>query len=291
MLGVNTAMNIAIADNTSKSLLSILLPAIEMSEETRIAVAFMSKKGLDAIHGAIDSSLKKGGYAEFLVGLDLSETEPEALSFINQQRKREENIRLYCYADLAPAAIYHPKMYLSSAGLQTVAVVGSSNLTLGGLKNNVEVNAVMEVSADEEILADLHNAYNRLKYHPKRVEPDEDFLDLYQELCRRKKALKNVSEKDKAFKDLMIAFHVRSKGLRRPKPSPKDLFGWSKLVFSKLPGGTFDNDFVYSFAADFQKEYPENRNIRAKIRQQLQVLRDLNLIEHLGAGKWKRTGA
>jgi type II restriction enzyme len=34
--------------------------------------------------------------------------------------------------------------------------------------------------------------------------------------------------------------------------------------------------------------HPENRHVRDKLRQQLQVLRDLGLIEFLGRGRYRR---
>lgn len=127
-------MQLSILDNGSKNLLSALLPAIEQSKETRIAVAFMSKGGLSAIDTAIDYCLKKGGYAEFLVGLDLSMTEPEALWKLYEQLKSGANMQFYCYADLGSSGIYHPKLYMMSGSQETLAVIGSSNLTIGGLK-------------------------------------------------------------------------------------------------------------------------------------------------------------
>jgi type II restriction enzyme len=37
--------------------------------------------------------------------------------------------------------------------------------------------------------------------------------------------------------------------------------------------------------------HPQNRNIEAKIRQQLQMLRDHGLIEFLGNGRYRYSGA
>jgi type II restriction enzyme len=41
---------------------------------------------------------------------------------------------------------------------------------------------------------------------------------------------------------------------------------------------------MYAFESNLARLYPQNRNIRAKIRQQLQVLRDLGLLDFLGNG-------
>ena len=36
-----------------------------------------------------------------------------------------------------------------------------------------------------------------------------------------------------------------------------------------------------------EKLHPDNRHIRDKIRQQLQVLRDAKLLIHVGSGHWR----
>jgi type II restriction enzyme len=49
---------------------------------------------------------------------------------------------------------------------------------------------------------------------------------------------------------------------------------------------TFTLADVYAFEQRLSILHPGNRNIRAKIRQQLQVLRDLGLISFLGSGNY-----
>jgi type II restriction enzyme len=49
----------------------------------------------------------------------------------------------------------------------------------------------------------------------------------------------------------------------------------------------FSIDDVYAFEAQLATVYPENRNIRAKIRQQLQVLRDHRYLEFMGHGRYR----
>ena len=45
---------------------------------------------------------------------------------------------------------------------------------------------------------------------------------------------------------------------------------------------------VYYFSEYLKSRYPENNNIQAKIRQQLQILRDQGLIEFLGNGHYRK---
>ena len=51
---------------------------------------------------------------------------------------------------------------------------------------------------------------------------------------------------------------------------------------------TFTLGNVYSFEEELSKKHPNNRNVKAKIRQQLQVLRDLGLIEFMTPGTYRR---
>lgn len=51
---------------------------------------------------------------------------------------------------------------------------------------------------------------------------------------------------------------------------------------------TFTLENMYSFEAELAAKHPKNRNIKPKIRQQLQVLRDLGLVEFMTPGVYRR---
>ena len=67
------------------------------------------------------------------------------------------------------------------------------------------------------------------------------------------------------------------------------LRGWTLNVLrfiNKVGQTHFVLEDVYAFESELAELYPGNRNIRPKIRQQLQVLRDLGLLRFLGRGKY-----
>ncbi len=69
--------------------------------------------------------------------------------------------------------------------------------------------------------------------------------------------------------------------------------GWTLDVLTLLQSlkkDAFTLKKVYSFEKTLSEMHPENRNVKPKIRQQLQVLRDLGYIDFLGRGfyKWKK---
>jgi len=269
-------LKIDIVDNYSKILINELSQGIINSNDVRIAVAFVSKRGIKLIYDSIDYALNKGASFEFLVGLDMQTTEPEALYFIYNLSKINNKITLLCYASLEPSSIYDPKIYLlkNEENRKAISIVGSSNLTEGGLKKNIEVNLVIEADINQEIISDSYIIYNRLKFHPKRVIPDDEFLNLYSELCNTERQQRRKYRKDKERQSLFKFFEEKANALQHPKPAIKDLVGWLKLVFEYLPDTEFNTDRIYSYEKIFSDIYPENRNIKAKIRQQLQILRD-----------------
>ena len=66
--------------------------------------------------------------------------------------------------------------------------------------------------------------------------------------------------------------------------------GWTVdvLRLARMIGANeFSLDQMYKLEAELIKLHPYNRNIRAKIRQQLQALRDLKIIEFLGHGRYR----
>jgi HKD family nuclease len=280
-------MKLEIADNVTRNMASVLTSAVGRGSDIRIAVAFASRAGLAIIEESLQEAIRRGASLEFLVGLDFRTTEPEALSTLFELSQNHAGVDLYCMASLEPQAVYHPKLYLARGENDVVCVVGSSNLTAGGLKRNVEVNVAMEGAANDEPISDLYTTYNRLKFHPRRVVPDAEYILLYQEL-RVREAKRSNAPRDIDSRRLRTRFDEKAAVLRRPVPMRRDLVGWLDLVYDCLPDRDFSNNDVYAREAEFRKRYPSNLNVRAKIRQQLQVLRDMGFIEHLGPARWRK---
>jgi type II restriction enzyme len=68
--------------------------------------------------------------------------------------------------------------------------------------------------------------------------------------------------------------------------------GWTLDVLNvvrSLNKPEFSLSDVYTRADELSKLHPDNRHVRDKIRQQLQVLRDLGLLSFLGSGSYRLT--
>jgi HKD family nuclease len=279
-------MRFKIIDNTSQDMLSTIIPKIESSNDIKIAVAFVSYQGLKLIKPGMDKAMKAGSRIEFLVGLDFHTTEPAALNELFILSNNYNNLFFYCYGSLSPSAIYHPKLYTLRRNQDALTIIGSSNLTEGGLKKNFEINIAIEGNTNDEVISDIYDTYNRMKYHPKGVIPDEEFLSYYTNISDIER--EGRRSLDKSQKKLKKAFKEKLKSLRHPEPSRSDLVGWLDLVYKFLPVNEFTNQQIYKYNDEFQKQYPQNKNIKAKIRQQLQLLNRMGLINHISYGRWQK---
>lgn len=77
---------------------------------------------------------------------------------------------------------------------------------------------------------------------------------------------------------------------RRLKKVPPPTRGWTLDVLTVLrtvEGPQFSIEEAYSFEAILARRHPENQHVKPKIRQQLQVLRDLGYLEFVKRGMYR----
>ncbi|MDE3104472.1 MAG: restriction endonuclease [Acidobacteriota bacterium] len=66
---------------------------------------------------------------------------------------------------------------------------------------------------------------------------------------------------------------------------------WMSIVLrliERIPSGRFALSDLYNHEGELQVLFPNNRNIRPKIRQQLQFLRDANMLKFCGGGIYEK---
>ncbi len=96
-----------------------------------------------------------------------------------------------------------------------------------------------------------------------------------------------------------------TKGCMQSKSEPRESFArleklaalsarsrtWAATVLqmtNRLRGDRFSLEDIYGFESELAVLFPNNRNIRPKIRQHLQVLRDAGLLSFCGRGTYER---
>src|SRR4051794_26479471 len=147
-------------------------------------IAFARAPGLGLVHRALAQHLDRGHGAEAIIGLDLGGTTPEALTALHAL-----GVETHVFG-VDGDRTFHPKAYIfeSSASGEFAALIGSSNLTAGGLDSNFELNVLMRgmhgaSSEDDTFLADLELVWGTYREpsqplgaeHLRRV--DDDLID------------------------------------------------------------------------------------------------------------------
>jgi HKD family nuclease len=283
-------MEIGLIDNSKNTVAETLSSLLRQSEDIRIAVAFISRDGLSQIDDSLTCALAKGARVEFLVGMDAHATDPKAIRYLYSMTNENPLVSLFCFVADSPASIYHPKLYLTRRENDATAIIGSSNLTRRGISENVEVNVLLHDEISCSFIAEIYDLYNKLKFHKNRVIPDAEFIEIFEDLCGFTTKKERLVRSDSDYKKISKEYIEKAGSLKRPKPGRSDLVGWLELVYDSLPDGIFTNSQVYRSENLFKEHYPDNLNIRAKIRQQLQVLENLGLVRHEGTGKWSKVG-
>lgn len=75
--------------------------------------------------------------------------------------------------------------------------------------------------------------------------------------------------------------------LKTLRPSER---GWTMSVLNEIQKSgwqEFTTQQCYKFEEKLQAQFPKNLNVKPKIRQQLQVLRDLEILDHTKKGHWR----
>lgn len=135
--------------------------------EIKVAVAFLTEGGLNWLPEEI------AAHVEFIVGIDLGITTPSALKSL---QSKGVDVRVYS----EPGKLFHPKaIYLRSADEETL-IIGSNNLTSGGIASNHEVSLMAHRNeSSEDAFGDFLAYFESLKTHECCGIPDERFYKTY----------------------------------------------------------------------------------------------------------------
>lgn len=140
-----------ITNNTStENHLKVIKEKILTAEEIFIAVAFLKYSGLKKIETDLKNALERKVKLTIITGLDFYQTEPEALKKLQSLKKSYESCEILIYKQETNKT-FHPKLYLFSNKNEHFGIIGSANLTDGGLTRNCELSINFTFSNESHI--------------------------------------------------------------------------------------------------------------------------------------------
>jgi HKD family nuclease len=117
----------------------------------RVSVAFAKRSGVQHIEDHIRKFLNNGKSVRIVVGVDLGGTTLEGLEALLEALGKSGE--LFINHDENTFTTFHPKIYFFEGPEKTIIIVGSGNLTQGGLYTNDEGFAILNL--DPSIPDDL----------------------------------------------------------------------------------------------------------------------------------------
>ena len=192
-----------------------------------MAVAFVKFSGVRLIEESLLGLLDRGGKAEIIFGLDFSLTEPRALSRVMEIQASHPALTLFAFSDpylpgREPA--FHPKLYIfEQVDGDWTAIVGSSNLSKGGLIDNIEIGVAIDGPKTDPLIADVLAFYRSVRGRESLFVPTEDYLEVYQKVRSTIDKARRKGVKRRVVKEAIDQLRKLEERLPGTVPTQKEL--------------------------------------------------------------------
>jgi len=134
----------------SYTLHEALIQSCSTSIQGKGAYAFATKSGIEILlkDSVFESLLDRGEYS-LIVGID-EITNLASLETLNEIKVAKPNLTVKAFDHNNRGSLFHPKLsYFKNQDQSGTLIVGSGNLTLGGLRRNREAFSLLQLSVDE----------------------------------------------------------------------------------------------------------------------------------------------
>ncbi|MGQ4894455.1 MAG: EVE domain-containing protein [Candidatus Njordarchaeia archaeon] len=145
-----------------------LIGLLEIAKSAKFAISYIKESGVQLILDYLPEDTRILTCTNFFL------TEPKALNLLLDHGVEVRILDLN--------VTFHPKVgYFLQNSTKAFAIVGSSNLSEGGLKDNIEGSIILEGGREEEIFREINSYLDELWSHPLALDVDKDFINKYEE--------------------------------------------------------------------------------------------------------------
>lgn len=169
----NYQSNMLIMNNSEKNVFNELKTSLETCKQFYFNVAFISYGGLQLFVKIFDDLNNKSVKGNILTSTYLNFSDPKALKKI----KDFDNITMKVYDDVKNRG-FHSKAYIFEYEDTYKVIIGSSNITAGALKSNIEWNVEIISKKDDPFIVDVIDEFTEI--WDSLDEVTDDFLNQYE---------------------------------------------------------------------------------------------------------------
>ncbi len=183
--GRSGLIDLTLLENDEQTLRDALNEACATADRARIAVAFAKGSGLAAA-SSLEQLVARGGQVELLAGVDFQLSDLDAVARFEQPPSAA---KVYLHPAADERVVFHPKVYLVESGQLATAIVGSSNLTAGGLSGNVEANVMIRATPTDPAIVRVREYHRKLWHSAYAFRLTDRFREDYGRLQARRHAV------------------------------------------------------------------------------------------------------
>ena len=153
-------------------------------------VAFAKMSGFSLIEKELEAALERKKFkARFVVGLDFYQTEPSVLNkLFSLSKNKKYNLSLFI--SNSTNGIFHPKVYAFQYSDGFNYVVGSANLTNGGLLKNSETS-LLTTTKSNKLMENINKQIQQLIQSQQVIKATKKAIDSYE----KKYAIHSIQRK------------------------------------------------------------------------------------------------
>ena len=182
------------------------------AREFKIATAMVSKAGVKWLSQSLEQCLDKGGNGRILIGVDLP-SDPNAIEELDDRAAEYPRQLKLKYFRPLKSRIFHPKLFLfTKSNGKVSAIIGSSNLTGGGLAENYEANILVQSGAITDELVEYFDEHFEGAYSSDVTS--EWIAEYRREWAKRKKLIERLR---RLRQKTQVAARKKSRNLHLPK--------------------------------------------------------------------------
>jgi HKD family nuclease len=212
--------NILVADSPASF---DLLKSLQAAKEVWIASAFAHKSGWAMIRDAL---LRSSAQLRLISGINFCQTEPSVLKDWISSASRQRDTRAHLYIG---RETFHPKVFIVLSGSQPFALVGSGNLSAGGLHANIECFVYV---SNARVINQIRSWLRELTEDKDRCIPlRPDDIKTYEKKWKAAlKSRKNIEKQTSdAAREISAARHARMEHWRRAVSEARNYFRSSEF--------------------------------------------------------------
>ncbi len=229
---------VCVVEANGRKPLECLRSVLQFGSSVRVATAFLKRSGIGLFREDLERLLDGGGKLEVIFGLDFRITDPQAVEDLMTLARKYESAQFFAFSDdlRDDAPTFHPKLYIGEARDGTaLAMLGSSNLTRGGMDLNLEANILLQGKTSVQPMRGLIDLYEGFRRQETVFVPDEEYLARYAQVYQRVRRHGREALRDAATRSTLEELKSRQELLPGTVPTQRGLV---VQAIRDLGGGT-----------------------------------------------------